>query len=281
MDFLDPRLRRTHKYRLIVGYFLVAIVIALGTVILVYGAYGYGINTKTGQIIENGLLFVDSKPGGADIYLNGKLQPSKTAARLVLSARGYNLEIKKDGYRPWQRRFLLEEHSVARYVYPFLFPVKPTSIPLKTYAAQPQLITETPDRHFMLVQLPGSDSLTFDQYDTGNLAKTPVQISLPRNLLGGTDGSVFKEVEWSTNNNNLLIDHTFNGGHEFLVLDRTNPDQSFNVNRLFKAEPTEVTLKNKRIDQLYLYNQTEASLQTLRQHAFDLCNGRWRPGRQS
>jgi hypothetical protein len=261
MDFLDPRRRRAHKYRLIIGYFLVAIVIALGTVILVYGAYGYGINTKTGQIIENGLLFVDSKPGGADIYLNGKAQPSKTAARLVLSARNYNLEIKKDGYHPWQRSFVLDEHSVARYVYPFLWPLKPATIPLKTYPSQPQLVTETPDRHFLLVQLPDSDSLAFDQYDTGNLAKAPTQITLPRSLLGGTTGSVFKEVEWSTNNNNLLIDHTFNGGHEFLVLDRNNPDQSFNVNRLFNSDPTEVALKNKRIDQLYLYDQTNSTLQ--------------------
>jgi hypothetical protein len=182
MDFLDPRRRRAHKYRLIIGYFLVAIVIALGTVILVYGAYGYGINTKTGQIIENGLLFVDSKPGGADIYLNGKAQPSKTAARLVLSARNYNLEIKKDGYHPWQRSFVLDEHSVARYVYPFLWPLKPATIPLKTYPSQPQLVTETPDRHFLLVQLPDSDGLAFDQYDTGNLAKAPLRSHCPAAL---------------------------------------------------------------------------------------------------
>jgi hypothetical protein len=261
MDFLDPRRRRAHKYRLIIGYFLVAIVIALGTVILVYGAYGYGINTKTGQIIENGLLFVDSKPGGADIYLNGKLDPSKTAARLVLSAGKYNLTIKKDGYRQWQRNFVLDEHSVARYVYPFLFPVKPAAIALKSYDAQPQLVTETPDRHFLLVQVPGAASLTFDQYDTSDLAKTPTEVTLPRNLLGGIDGSVFKELEWSTNNNNLLIDHTFKGGHEFLVLDMSNPSQSFNVNRLFSTNPAEVALKNKRIDQLYLYNPTDGTLQ--------------------
>src|SRR3954463_8609217 len=101
MDFLDPRKKRAHKIRLIVGYFLVAIVILLSTVILVYGAYGYGINTKTGQIIENGLLFVDSKPGGADIYLNGKKQPTPTSARLVLPSGDYKLSISKDGYHSW------------------------------------------------------------------------------------------------------------------------------------------------------------------------------------
>jgi hypothetical protein len=67
MDFLDPRRFRKQKIRLMVGYILIAVAIGLGTVILVYGAYGYGINTKTGDIVQNGLLFVDSKPGGADI----------------------------------------------------------------------------------------------------------------------------------------------------------------------------------------------------------------------
>src|SRR3954463_14418751 len=125
MDFLDPRKKRAHKIRLIVGYFLIAIVIGLSTIILVYGAYGYGINTKTGQIIENGLLFVDSKPGGADIYLNGTKQSGKTAARLVLAAGDYTLSIRKSGYHSWQRSFVLDEHTISRYVYPFLFPVKP------------------------------------------------------------------------------------------------------------------------------------------------------------
>src|SRR3990167_1733050 len=105
MDFLDSRKRRSHKIRLIIGYVLMSIAIGLGTVILVYDTYGYGINTKTGDIVQNGLLFVDSKPGGADIYLNGRSQNSTTAARLILPAANYTLQIKKSGYRDWQRTF--------------------------------------------------------------------------------------------------------------------------------------------------------------------------------
>jgi hypothetical protein len=122
MDFLDPKKRRAYHIRLIVGYVLVAIVIGLATVILVYGANGYGINTKTGQIVQNGLLFADSKPGGARIYLNDVDQNAATAARLVLPAGNYKLTLKKSGYRDWSRHFTLSEQSVARYVYPFLFP---------------------------------------------------------------------------------------------------------------------------------------------------------------
>src|SRR5260221_190217 len=101
MDFLDPKKRRAYHIRLIVGYILVAIVIGLGTIIIVYGANGYGINTKTGQIVQNGLLFVDSKPGGAEIYLNNADQHTTSSARLVLPAGNYTLTLKKPGYRDW------------------------------------------------------------------------------------------------------------------------------------------------------------------------------------
>jgi len=263
MDFLDPRKKRKHKIRLMVGYFLMSIVIGLATVILVYGAYGYGINTKTGQIIQNGLLFVDSKPGGANIYLNGQLQSAQTAARLVLNAGDYNLTIKKDGYRAWQRNFVLDEHTIARYVYPFLFPQKPYTLALKTYPTQPGMVTETPDRHWLLVQSVESTqgNLSFDQYDTSALSKPPDVVALPKTVVTPADNSTFKEVEWSTNNTQLLLEHTYPGGHEFIVFNRTKPETSFNVNRLFKAEPSEVALKNKKADQLYLFNKETGSLQ--------------------
>jgi hypothetical protein len=255
MDFLDPRKRRSHKIRLIIGYFLMAIVIGLATVILVYGAYGYGINTKTGQVIQNGLLFVDSKPGGADIYLNGQLQSGKTAARLVLPAADYTLTIKKDGYRSWQRRFVLDEHTISRYVYPFLFPTKPYTVGLKDYPSLPSLVTETPDRHWLLVQSPDSvaGNLVFDQFDTSKLAQAPTSVALPKSVITAADSSSFKVVEWSTNNNQVLLEHIYPGGNEFIVFDRTKPDQSFNVNKLFKVDPSQVALKNKKADQLYVY----------------------------
>lgn len=141
MDYLDPRKRRAHNIRLIVGYVLVGIVIGLATYIIDAGANGYGLNVKTGQIIQNALLFTDSKPGGAEIWLNGQDRNAKTSARLILPAGNYTLTLKKDGYRDWSRKFVLSEQSVGRYVYPFLFPVKPVITNLKSYQSLPGLVT--------------------------------------------------------------------------------------------------------------------------------------------
>ncbi|HVO86331.1 MAG TPA: PEGA domain-containing protein [Candidatus Binatia bacterium] len=247
-----------------VGYFLMGIVLLLATTILVYGAYGYGINTKTGQIIENGLLFIDSKPSGASIYLNGQLQSSKTSARLVVPAGDYKLTIQKDGYRSWQRSFVIDEHDIARYSYPFLFPVKPQTTALKDYSSLPTLITQTPDQHWLLIQQPASTatSLNFDEYDTTNLAAGAQTINFPVSLLNNTDSSppVLKAVEWSTDNKHVLLEHTFPTGHEFIVFDRTDPSKSFNVNQMFKISPTSVSLRNKSINQLYVFDQAAGSL---------------------
>ncbi|HVS78820.1 MAG TPA: PEGA domain-containing protein [Candidatus Saccharimonadales bacterium] len=266
MDFLDPKKRRAYHIRLVVGYILVGIVIGLATIIIVYGANGYGINTKTGQIVQNGLLFLDSNPTGAEVYLNGQDRHTTTSARLILPGGTYTLTLKKSGYRDWSNSFTLNGSSVARYVYPFLFPVKPLVTKLQTYDSAPKLVTQSPSQRWLLVENNKASSLvpTFDEYDTTTLddaSPAVQQISMPSGLL--TDysaSSKLKVVEWSTDNNNVLIKHTYGKHTEFVVFNRAKPDQSFNVNKMFDTTPTLVNLFNKKTSQLYIY-QSDGSLQ--------------------
>ena len=263
MDFLDPRKRRQHNIRLAIGYGLTAIAIGLTSIILVYGAYGYGINTKTGELIQNGLLFVDSKPAGASIYLNGRLQGNATSARLVLPSGNYDLTIKKTDYRDWSRKFTLNEHSIARYTYPFLFPAKLASQNLKVYSTGPQIITQSPDKHWLLVQTPSVDpkNIVLDMYDTGKLDQSPSQLVLPAALLNGSGPQdSLSAVEWASDNNHLLLKHSYQGGNEFIIFNRSDPAASLNVSQVFGVAATQMSLRNKKVDQLYIYKQDDNSL---------------------
>jgi hypothetical protein len=265
MDFLDPRKYRRQKITLMVGYVLIAIAIGLGTIVLVYGAYGYGINTKNGDIVQNGLLFVDSKPGGADIFLNNKSINQTTSARLVLPAKDYDILIKKTGYRDWERKFTLDEHTISRFVYPFLFPNKPVTATLKNYLGQPPLFMQSPDRHWLLVQIPdpASKTVTFDEYDTNDFTKPSVPVTLPTALLTKTASatSTLTEVDWSSDNNHVLLRHDMPEGNEFVILDRNSPEKSVNVNKTLSINPLQVAFKNKKADQLYIYMQQGGTLQ--------------------
>lgn len=258
MDFLDPSKRRAYNIRLIIGYFLLTIAILLGTIILVYAAYGFGINTKTGQIIQNGLIFVDSQPSGAKIELNGKDINSTTSARLVTESGKYSLSLTKQGYRQWTKDFTLDEHSIQRFTYPLLIPEQPVVKVIKDYAGLPAVITQSPDKHWVVaLEVDSATGVSFlDEVDTSNPSKAVNRLAIPAGVFRHIGGS-FAAVEWSTDNSHFLISHTFDGGSEFALLNRANIADSQNINGLLNQNPAKVSLVNKKGDQLYIYdNQT-------------------------
>src|SRR5690606_24256912 len=136
MDFLNPKKKRAHRIRLFIGYGLMAVAIGIATTILVFEAYGFDLDRKTGTVIQNGLLFIDAHPESADIRLNGESK-GQTDARLVIPDGQYTVELNRDGYRGWKRTFRLEGSSIERLVYPFLFPEKLDTEDIQLYSATP------------------------------------------------------------------------------------------------------------------------------------------------
>jgi hypothetical protein len=262
MDFLDPRRRRSHRRRLFIGYILMSIVIAIGTMTILYLAYGYDIDRKTGDLIQNGIVFVDSKPNGANLFLNDIQQGSRTATRMVLPAGTYTIRIERDGYRHWQRTFNLEGGQIQRLVYPLLIPNNFTTTDINLYDALPTLATQSPDRRWVLLQKPGQ-TYQFDVYDLANPAQVPAVITLPLNLLTNpSQASVLEAIEWSNSNRHLLLKRTFGQSVEFMLFDRENPQESLNINKTLGINPALISLKDKKQDQLYFLDTVPGSLRS-------------------
>lgn len=260
MDFLDPKKRRAHTIRLFIGYIFISIAILLGTVVLMFLSYGFGLG-KDGDVVQNGLLFVSSTPSGANIYLNGKLMNAKTNTRLSIVSGTYRMEIQRAGYRSWQQVLNLEGGSIEHYDYPFLFPVNLATKPVKSYDSAPGLVTQSPDRRWLLIERP--DSLTtFDVYDLKNPTVPPVVLTVPASLLSAGSAQGWSLVEWSTDNQHVLLQHNYDGNYEFIMVDRNDPTKSVNLDTELHARPTKVTLLNKKYDQYYLYDEASKTLTT-------------------
>lgn len=253
MDFLDPAKKRAYTIRLFIGYILMAILLAFASLILLFQAYGYDFDPKTGGVIQNGLVFVSSRPSGAAIFINDKQHNDKTDTRLNLPEGDYKIEIKADGYRDWQRSFYLEGGSIERLVYPLLIPNSPKLEEIQLLSGAPKLMTSSPDRRWLLMARP--DSLTaYERHDLNDPDKLPVAINFPANIFSEAKGQHdLKLVEWSNNNRHLVVEHTADGLKEFILLDHESPESSVNINRLFKASPDSVTLRDKKFDQFYLH----------------------------
>lgn len=254
MDFLDPKKKRANTIKLYVGYALMAIAIGIGTLIILYSSFGYGFDRNKG-VIQNGLVFVSSQPDGANVELTGDQlsKPPKvtTNTRLTIPEGQYHIKLTKQGYRDWQRDFELDGGSVEQLVYPLLFPQELKTTEMQTYASQPGVITSSPDRHWLLVQRPGATVADFDVYDAGIEAPTPKAVTIPPSQLSANGAGTLKAVEWSTNNKQVLLKHTFGTTSEYILFNHENPAETINLNRHFGISPLEIALFDKQAEQVY------------------------------
>lgn len=264
MDFIDPVKQRKHKIRLFIGYGLISCAIVLGTIVLLFAAYGYGVNGK-GQIIQSGLVFVSSAPSPAAIYLNNQLNSASTNARLQIPAGQYTLELTRTGYRPWVRSLGVEGGSVEHFDYPVLFPTKIVTTTLKQYAGQPGLTIQSPNGQWLLTQ----DSLnndTFDEYNLSNpkqLASTlPITLSVPNDLFSSTQPTEsWSLVSWFGDSNHILLKRNYNGGSEYILFNRQTPSDSVNLTTELKLDTTTtLSFYNNNDNQYYLYDSSNDSL---------------------
>jgi PEGA domain len=263
MDFLDPKKQRAHVVRLLIGYVLVGITIVLATIVLLYLAYGFALDK--GKIIQNGLVFVSSHPGGSSIVINGK-STAKTNTRLTLPAGTYTMQILRKGYRTWQRAITVEGDSVERFDYPFLIP-NPNNLvttTTQTFTSKPLQASQSPSRRWLLLETSGAGK--FELYDLGNPKKAAITVNLPNSVLttaSTTAAQSLKVIDWSDDNRHVLLKHTYDKTYEYIVLDTQDPSKSLNLNKTLDiAPPVQVTLLNKQYDHYFVYNPSTKALST-------------------
>jgi len=260
MDFLDPKKKRAYNIRLFIGFVLVGVVLILATIILALITAGYSYDRKTGTIIQNGLVFLNSTPVSANISINGK--PSGTTnARLELPSGNYTFKLTARNYHPWSNTVSLLGSTVQQISYPFLFPTAPVESSPLNFASEPQIVTVSPSRQWILASVPGQVG-TFSVVTATNLTVAVTTASIPASVLPSEPGAnVLSVVQWSTDNQHVLLKDTYQGGYNYIMFDWANPSISFNVNQTFSTTTfTNIKLVNDSFDSLYLYNQATQQL---------------------
>lgn len=255
MEFPDPETKRARTRRLFTWYGLAAIVIAIVSLLLLYAAQGYSYDPNKG-LGRDGLLFVDAKPKQATIYLNGK-QEAETDARLVLPGGKYDIKLTRDKYRDWHKTIAMEGGTVQYLTYPRLFPVDIATDVMQSFDAAPLWTSQSLDRRWLFVQTkPNSPELTL--YDLNRETPTGTVVTL-----GFALGAPVTPIEWSSDNKHLLVATVIEGKKTYMVLDREQPADSFDLSaRLKLGSDVDVVLRNKKPDQYYIRNTTTAALYT-------------------
>lgn len=262
MDYLDSQKELRHRIVLLVGYVLITVGIVLTTRLLLLQAYGFGLG-KNGTVIQNGLTYFSSQPNPAQIYINNQLESASTNTRLFLPAGMYRVRLHRSGYYDWQRQIDLLGGDVQHFDYPFLIPTQLDTKKLASYDTQPGLMTQSPDHRWLLVAQPHSMT-DFALFDLKNPTKaaTATSLTLPAGLLSkATTSESWQLEEWADDNQHVVLAHVYDGKTEYILLNRSDPGQSLNLNTNLSTAPAKLTLNNKKFDRYYLYG-SDGALQT-------------------
>jgi len=258
MDYLNRKKIQRQKITLLVGYVLIAIMVFLAALILVYITEGYRI-AKNG-VVQSGLIFLDSQPNPASVYINNKLQNSTTNTSFLLASGQYDIKISAKGYLSWQRKIDVIGGAIQYYDYPFLFPQHLVTNNLNVFSAMPQFATQSPSRQYLMIQSP-SDATNFDIFNLDSPGSGANVINIPSNILYPTtipstiSSQSWSLVQWSTDNQHVVLQYTYNGITEFILVNINHPAASINLNQLFSNYNfNSLSLVNNQYNLYDLYN---------------------------
>jgi hypothetical protein len=230
MEFRTKKAKKKAKIMLFTGYFLVGIAVALSTVVLVYQAKGYDYDRKRDEIIVKGLLYVDTDPTGADIFINGKQQSNQSNTKISLEEGDYDLKIAKKGFYDWTKKIRVDGAQIEYILYPKLISsdligASKTRLNLGTNYDITKVF-ESPDLKTIYI-LQADDKKQYNYINIDSTNPTILPLDIPELTKSTTNASQLSVLDWSPDSKALLLSVVEPGlTKKILYINFSNPSAS-------------------------------------------------------
>jgi len=109
--------------RFVAFYFSVGVFCVLFPIILSY-SLGYHIDYRELKVFKTGIISIKSQPAGASVFVNGASIAQETPARIEELKPGiYKVEVRREGFFPWQKDLAVRPNMVTKAEDIVLFPM--------------------------------------------------------------------------------------------------------------------------------------------------------------
>lgn len=194
-------------------YLTFILIFAVAAPLLVLYTSGYRYNLEKGKVEQVGVLFINTLPKNAQIYLNDQLMPATRPLRLPsLRPNYYQVKVTAENYHPWQKTLEVKSRASTLAFDIVLFkdktPVIISEKSLKTFSLSPKNDA---------VILADNQGLWLKNVTTEN-----------QKLLWQTDGQDISDPVWSKDAKNLLIKK----GGVFFVINTNGANSVISLNAI-------------------------------------------------
>lgn len=199
---------RLRYQRMLYITFILAFIIAAPAIILYTAGYRY--DFKNNRLQKTGILYLDSEPNGALIFLNGKFE-NKTPMRFNRLLPGdYDVEIEKTGYHTWKKKLAVKSNLTTFSRNIILFK---KSLPINTIEGQINIFADAPshDKIIFSTVSPAGEELKLINLNTNT------QYSIQTFEKQSYTNLSF--VEWSPDQSQAMIKEVIGNFNRYLIID--------------------------------------------------------------
>lgn len=242
------------RVRLII-YPFIAILFILAMYIITLNAIGFNVYFRNGKLVKEktGAMIIATRPGDAEVVLDGNMQKKKTPLLNLMSmqikrlkAGPHHLIIKKEGYTTWEGNIHVKPGMVNWLNQIILIPIerKPQSYNLP---APPSQSLASADGKKMIIKIENKR----DQIATFWLVDLTTKETKKLFEYTSQEGD-FRPISFATNNNRLLFKKALNNKISYVVYDAREKSNFWDISDIFKLDFDQIIFNPRDHNQLYI-----------------------------
>lgn len=210
-------------------YGVMTLAVAVISVICLLFVLGYRFSLE-GYLEQRALLQFRSTPNSATVLIDDKPIGVTTPGKKRQAPGEYDVRMELEGYHDWEKKVDLTPGSLLWLNYTRFVPESIVTQSVREFDGLADALI-SPDRRWMVLYEEANLTLTLADLRNEDQLRFN-ELELPREIFEKDDEvGTLAMAEWDFGGRYLLLEHRINDKKEFVIVDRTAPDDTVNISR--------------------------------------------------
>jgi hypothetical protein len=215
---------------------------------LVFIMLGYRFNRDTSTIQQGGLVQFASRPSEVNVKIGNASLTDLTPSKITVNPGSYTVTMNRKNYKTWTKNVDVRAGEVLWLNYAQMTPNTIKTDTVGSYVALSQVKASPNGDRFAMITDPSKPVVTFVDV-TGDKPKSTT-ITIPAELLPTDTTPTFALADWASDSDRLLVNMTYNGMTERIVVDRREVKRTVNISKSYESDISEAIFDPRSSERL-------------------------------